>query len=180
MSVIQTIPSLSEALLRAADAYTAYCASIPDPLFFQQPEGKWSPARQTKHLITSNNMARLAFVLPGFVVRMLAGKPNRPSRSYDELVNRYRDKLARGGQASGRYIPKPIPAETGREKWLRQYQASMKKMAAAIEKTKKEERLDQYLAPHPLLGKITLRELAYFTIHHSHHHLESIRHMTSG
>ena len=82
--------------------------------------------------------------------------------------------------ASGRYIPKPIPAETGREKWLRQYQASMKKMAAAIEKTKKEERLDQYLAPHPLLGKITLRELAYFTIHHSHHHLESIRHMTSG
>ena len=180
MSVIQAIPSLSEALLRAAESYTAYCASIPDPLFFQQPEGKWSPARQTKHLITSNNMARLAFVLPGFVVRMLAGKPNRPSRSYDELVNRYHTKLAEGGQASGRYIPKPIPESTGREKWLRKYEQSMIKMAAVIGKIKNEERLDQYLAPHPLLGRITLRELAYFTIYHSQHHLETIRKMTGG
>lgn len=180
MSTIQTIPSISETTLQASAAYNLYCQSIPGHLFFQQPEGKWSPAQQTKHLITSTNMARLAFVLPGFMVRLIGGKPNRPSRSYDELVNRYHTKLAEGGQASGRYIPKAIPESTGREKWLRKYEQSMIKMAAVIGKIKNEERLDQYLAPHPLLGKITLRELAYFTIYHSHHHLESIRKMTGG
>lgn len=35
--------------------------------------------------------------------------------------------------------------------------------------------LDQYLAPHPLLGKITLRELGYFTIYHTEHHLAIIK-----
>ena len=180
MSTIQTIPTISEATLQASAAFKLYSQSIPAQLFFQQPEGKWSPAQQTKHLITSTNMARLAFVLPGFMVRLIGGKPNRPSRSYDELVNRYHTKLAEGGQASGRYIPKPIPEGTGREKWLRKYEQSMIKMAAVIGKIKNEERLDQYLAPHPLLGKITLRELAYFTIYHSHHHLETIRKMTGG
>ena len=29
-----------------------------------------------------------------------------------------------------------------------------------------EEQPDQYLAPHPLMGRITLRELCYFTIYH--------------
>ncbi|MBP6590174.1 MAG: DinB family protein [Chitinophagaceae bacterium] len=180
MSIIQTIPTISEALLQASAVYTQYCHSIPDHLFFGQPEGKWSPAQQTKHLITSTNMARLAFTLPGFMVRMIGGKPNRPSRSYDELVKRYHDKLVGGGQASGRYIPKPIPASTGREKWLRQYETSMIKIAGTIGKIKQEERLDQYLAPHPLLGKITLRELTFFTIYHSHHHLDSIRKMTGS
>lgn len=180
MSLIQTIPTISEALLQASAAYTQYCHSIPGNRFFEQPEGKWSPAQQTKHLITSTNMAKLAFVLPGFMVRLIGGKPNRSSRSYDELVTRYHDKLARGGQASGRYIPKPIPESSGREKWLRKYETSMIKMAGSIGEIKNEERLDQYLAPHPLLGKITLRELAYFTIYHSYHHLESIRKMTGG
>jgi hypothetical protein len=44
----------------------------------------------------------------------------------------------------------------------------------------KDPQLDKYIAPHPLLGKITLRELGYFTIHHMYHHLESIQKMTAG
>jgi hypothetical protein len=56
----------------------------------------------------------------------------------------------------------------------------MIKIAGTIGKIKQEERLDQYLAPHPLLGKITLRELTFFTIYHSHHHLDSIRKMTGS
>ena len=67
MSVIQTIPTISEATLQASAAYTLYCQSVSEHQFFQQPEGKWSPAQQTKHLMTSTNMARLAFVLPGFI-----------------------------------------------------------------------------------------------------------------
>jgi len=33
-----------------------------------------------------------------------------------------------------------------------------------------ETALDLYILPHPLLGKITLREMLYFTAYHVYHH----------
>jgi hypothetical protein len=34
-----------------------------------------------------------------------------------------------------------------------------------------EKNLDAYLLPHPLLGKITVREMLFFTTFHTDHHL---------
>lgn len=51
----------------------------------------------------------------------------------------------------------------------------MKKLITAINKNWSDPQLDQYLAPHPLLGKLTLRELGYFTIYHTEHHLNIIK-----
>ncbi|MCB9182399.1 MAG: DinB family protein [Flavobacteriales bacterium] len=33
-----------------------------------------------------------------------------------------------------------------------------------------ESDLERYLLPHPLLGKLTLREMLYFTLYHVQHH----------
>ena len=33
-----------------------------------------------------------------------------------------------------------------------------------------EKQLDTFILPHPLLGKLTLREMLYFTIYHAEHH----------
>ena len=88
---------------------------------------------------------------------------------YDELVAKYKLKLEQGGKASGRFIPKPIPASYGKQKMLDQFKRSMDKLVHAIQSKWKEPQLDQYIAPHPLLGKITLRELGYFTSHHTYH-----------
>ena len=33
-----------------------------------------------------------------------------------------------------------------------------------------EEDLDKFILPHPLLGKLTMREMMYFTIYHAQHH----------
>jgi hypothetical protein len=30
--------------------------------------------------------------------------------------------------------------------------------------------LDEYLLPHPLIGKLTIREILYFTIYHNLRH----------
>jgi hypothetical protein len=46
----------------------------------------------------------------------------------------------------------------------------MDKLINAIEKKTTDPHLDHFIAPHPLLGKITLRELCYFTIYHTLHH----------
>ncbi len=175
-----TIPEITQQLHSAEEKFSTFCSSLTDEQFFHQPEGKWSPAQQVKHLIISADRTRLVYVLPKFVVRWYAGKPNRPSRSYDELVGKYKMKLEQGGKASGRFVPKPIAASYGKEKMLGQFIKSMDKLAHVIQSNWKEPLLEQYLAPHPLLGKITLRELGYFTIHHTYHHLESIQKMTGN
>jgi len=175
-----TIPEITQQLQAAEEKFSKFCSSLSDEQFFHQPEGKWSPAQQVKHLIISANKTRLAYTLPKFIVRWYTGKPNRPSRTYDELVAKYKMKLEQGGKASGPFIPKPIPASYGKNKMLNQFKQSIEKLSKAIISTRKEEQLDNYLAPHPLLGKITLRELGYFTIHHTYHHLESIQKMTDG
>ena len=101
-----TIDDIEKQLYAAENAFSHFCSSLSDEQFFYQPEGKWSPAQQVKHLIVAANNTKLAFALPKFIVRWYAGKPNRPSRSYDELVDKYKLKLMQGGKASGRFIPK--------------------------------------------------------------------------
>ena len=160
----------------ASKEFTGFCSGLPDELFFKkQPADKWSVAQNVKHLITSTGTTRLAFSLPKFMVRIYTGKPNRSSRTYDELVSKYKLKLEQGGRASGRYIPGSISPKEGKEKMLHVFSNAMSRLAATIQKKWADPQLDQYIAPHPLLGKITLRELCYFTIYHTGHHLNIIR-----
>jgi hypothetical protein len=37
-----------------------------------------------------------------------------------------------------------------------------------------EQQLDLLILPHPLLGKLTLREMIYFTIYHAGHHEKQV------
>jgi hypothetical protein len=179
MNGILTIHEIQQQLLSAANEFNRYCTTLTHEQFFYQSAGKWSAAQQVRHLTIAADNTKLAFALPKFIVRWYAGKPNRPSRSYDELVAKYKLKLLQGGKASGRFIPRPLSASYGKQKMLYQFKASMDKLMHAIQSKWKEPQLDQYIAPHPLLGKITLRELGYFTIHHTYHHLESIQKMSS-
>ena len=109
------------------------------------------------------------------MLRWYAGKPNRPSRSYDELIAKYKTKLQQGGKASGKFVPAIISLKEGKEKMLGNFSRSMNRLIHGIEHNWNDQQLDQYIAPHPLLGKITLRELGYFTIYHTHHHLAIIK-----
>ena len=38
-----------------------------------------------------------------------------------------------------------------------------------------EKDLDKYILPHPLLGRMPLREMLFFTIYHTQHHTNSIK-----
>jgi hypothetical protein len=41
-----------------------------------------------------------------------------------------------------------------------------------------EAQLDEYVLPHPILGKLTIREMLYFTIYHAtHHHLATLKNL---
>jgi hypothetical protein len=153
--------------------FTDICLEIPDEKFFFEPKEKWSIAENADHLIRAIKTTQLAYSLPKPIVRLVGGKPNRASRSYDELVKKYKLKLEQGGKATGRYIPK-ISAAT-KFSLMQHWQKRNEKYLECLELKWKDLQLDKYLAPHPLLGKITLRELCYFTIYHTEHHLNAIK-----
>ena len=140
--------------------------------FLDAAPGKWSAGQQLDHLCRSVAPLNLAFRLPDFVLRMMFGSANRPSKSYEALVEKYQSKLAEGGRASGRFIPGPV-AWKSREKYLARLEKSvidLKQLVMQLD----DSQLDSLLLPHPLLGKLTLREMLYFTLYHVQHHQQAI------
>ena len=103
------LDDITRQLRKASAEFIVCCSPIEEALFFYQPADKWSIAQNVKHLIISVNKTKLAYSLPKILIRLVAGKPNRPSRSFEELVEKYKTKLQQGGRASGPFIPKSIP-----------------------------------------------------------------------
>lgn len=134
--------------------------------------GKWSAAQQAEHILKSVRPVTIAFTLPVFIPRLIFGKTNRPSRSFDTLKLRYDDKLTLGGRASSPFVPAANPVNLG--KALSRIEKNIDKLTGSVER-KSEEELDLLILPHPLLGKLTLREMLYFTIFHVVHHEETIK-----
>lgn len=137
------------------------------------PEGKWTTAQQIDHLIKSANPLNMALKMPKFFIKSQFGTPNREGRSFDGLVKRYRERLAEGGAARGLYIPETHSTEK-KSKLLKEYGAQRDRLVKIITKWKEKD-LDKYLLPHPLLGKLTIREMLFFTIYHNRHHLEILK-----
>ena len=168
----------TEIITAVENAFTKFsqtCNGIEDVTFFKRPDEKWSVAENVQHLIISTNTSSLAWYLPLFLVRWIGGTPNRNSRTYDELKDKYYKKLSEGGRASSRFVPKPIEIKYGKQKLMDNWNKAIAKFIKTLNKNRSENDLDNYLVKHPLLGRITLRELGYFTIFHTEHHLHSIQ-----
>ena len=161
------------ALNENVDAFNNYIALLTKEQFEASPGGKWSAGQNLDHLIRAIKPLQLAYGLPKFALRIMFGKTNRPSKTYDELVAKYKAKLAAGGRASGPFIP-PFVGFEKKGELIKKYADLKQKLVAKIGK-QSEKDLDVYILPHPLLGKVTLREMLYFIIHHNEHHLELLK-----
>lgn len=166
---IQDKSEIITALSEKVGAFNHFIEPLNKDQFEVMPNGKWSAGQNLDHLIRAIKPLQLAYGLPKFALRIMFGKTNRPSKTYDELVAKYKAKLAAGGKASGPFIPPAISFDKKNE-LLKKYESQKQKLITKIEK-QSERDLDLYILPHPLLGKVTLREMLYFTIHHNEHHL---------
>jgi len=142
------------------------------------PEGKWTAAQQLDHIVRSVSPVNMAMGLPKFILKWKFGVANRSSKTYEGLTEKYTRKLQEGGKASGRFVPSPISADQ-KEKLLSQLDNVVKKLCSKTG-NHSEEALDKYILPHPLLGKLTLREMLYFTAYHVQHHSELVEKGLAG
>ncbi|MDX2285415.1 MAG: DinB family protein [Bacteroidia bacterium] len=163
-----TTPALLQSLSAGHQAFADQIGSLGEAEFMAAAPGKWTPGQQLDHIRRSVGPVLLAFRLPRFVLRRLFGTANRPSRSYEELVQRYQDRLAKGGRAPGPFIPAAVP--------FAQRAALSARLMRSVEQLCRiagrmpDAELDRCILPHPLLGKLTLREMLYFTRYHVQHH----------
>ncbi len=159
---------IQQLLSQNATAFVDFVAQQPETKFLETPEHKWSVGQNLGHLIKSLSPVNQALLLPGFILRLLFGKPNRPPRTYQQLVERYKQKLASGGRASGRFVP-AVVTWTEKDKKIARFKSEAEAMASRLSFWS-EDRLDKYLIPHPLLGKLTVREMLFFSAYHIEHH----------
>lgn len=138
-----------------------------DEFLFQKGE-KWSAGQHADHIVRSVSPVVMAFGLPRFVPKLMFGKSKRPSRTFEGLVEKYNVKLAKGGKASGRFVPKEISLQ--QKPFLpKQIMYYTNELCKQVEKMSDHE-LENLLLPHPLLGKLTFKEMLYFTAYHVEHH----------
>ncbi len=148
--------------------------------FFDRPPGGWSPWDTLRHLVKSVNAVSGGALMPRFALGIAFGKnSNERSRRFAEVRDDYLRHLNRGANA-GRYSPslKPVPAtqkeaETERHHAMRQWKKAAKRLARILNRWTNSE-LDRYLMPHPILGKISTREMLFFTLYHNLHHATAV------
>lgn len=165
----QIVAELAESFNSLADV----CVQVQYGNFNTSVEGKWSAGENIQHLVNATKMTNVAFNVPKFVHVLLYGKPHRASHGYSKVVDNYLRQLNHGAKASGVYVPKK--RDYKKELLQQRIQAQGDKLIASINNKWNEEQLDRYVIKHPILGLLTLRELAYFTIYHNDHHLKTIK-----
>ncbi len=160
--------AIGTALQLHHEAFIARVLAVPLNERAVSRNGKWTPAQQLEHILRAVRPVAMALLVPKWFLRWRFGKPNRPARDYDGLVQRYEEKLSAGGRASGRFVPPTVPANE-----VEHIAVSLRSTVDDLSRrvnTWTEKDLDTVLMPHPLLGKLTAREMLFFTIYHVQHH----------
>jgi uncharacterized damage-inducible protein DinB len=137
-------------------------------------DGKWSVNQNIDHLCKVLLPVNKALSKPKLLLRYAFGKPNRAGRDYDALVKRYREKAQGPAKAPEVYNAKENK-HLSSQIILEEYQALSQKYLNIVDRKWSEKQLDSYLLVHPLLGKITIRELLYFVHFHTDHHFTAMK-----
>ncbi len=166
---------LATQLIGCHQSFSDLIAGLTEEQFNRAPENKWNAGQQLDHLYRSVRPLVTAMKLPVWLPGLLFGKSNQPSTAYEGIVTRYRQQLSKGATATGQYRPQPIGYSA--RIWVNGAMVNAATSVAQQIRKLSEEQLDQFRLPHPLLGKLSFREMGYFTICHVRHHADSVKHM---
>jgi DinB superfamily len=139
------------------------------------PESKWTTGQHVLHLLQSIKPLNTALSLPRFVLKYKFGTSNRAVRDYDSIVKRYHERLkeVNGITFKGSRNMK-VPKLKEKTYLLNRLQVEQKKLQHKTKKWK-DNNLDNLILPHPLLGKMPVREIIMWTAYHVEHHTNTLK-----
>jgi len=161
---------LKQQLVEKHNTFADYVLSLNETHFnFALPE-KWNAGQHLQHILIS--VARLGKAIdnPKFVISLEEAGLKREGMSYEALIAVYLEFIKKGAKASAPFVPELVTIEQ-RPQLVKDVQAAVTELCLKLD-AYSEQQLNELTIPHPLLGRITLREMIYFTIKHAEHHYE--------
>lgn len=145
-----------------------YINSLTDEQFVYSRNGKWTAGQQFSHVYLT--LLPFPKILPSkeYIVQKF-GKIDRPIWSYNTVIENY-FKTSR--QAPQQFIPEQV-SPLQKEIITGDLQRILLTIQQLLDQYTDEE-LDTFVIPHPLLGKLTIREVFYLMTYHATHHLRQI------
>ena len=139
------------------------------------PKNKWTTGQQALHLLQSIKTLNNALSLPKFILKYRFGKSNREVRGYDAVAKRYNERLKSvNGRTFGPSQNMRIPKLNEKQYLIDRLQTENKKLQYKTRKWS-DKQLDTYILPHPLMGKMPVREIIMWTAYHVEHHTNTLK-----
>lgn len=166
---------ISSALESVEAEVASFFGSLSAEEMILRAGAAWTAMEHLMHLNTSVSAVARGLSAPRWLLRLRFGRARGASRTYEQVRETYRAALAGGGGATGVFVPEredlstAVAGERAGEvlaRWARVNE----RLRSALRGWSERE-LDRIRLPHPLLGKLTSREMLFFTLYHNQHHI---------
>ncbi|OBX24457.1 DinB family protein [Gelidibacter algens] len=154
-------------------AFWETAIQLPNPTI--SINGKWSVCQNVQHITIALLRVSNFLALPKSSIKSDYGLSERASSSYEISFKVFRNTLENGIKTTEAFMPE-TNLETSIIELVRQGKDTLDTFISNL-KNWSEEEFEMYNCPHPVFGKITVREILYFTIYHAQHHNETINKM---
>lgn len=146
-----------------------------NPNDFHQPlaENKWSAGEHLGHLILSTKALVKGLSIPKWILSTRFGKNNRVEKSFLQTKERYYTRLQTGTVKAPPNFVFQGANEKSKDNLIEHFIDQLNRLLGLLDQWNEKE-LSTYILPHPAIGKLTIREMMFFTIFHTAHHREII------
>ena len=146
-----------------------YVSSLTDEEFIYSINQKWTAGQQLKHIYLTLIPFPKALASKEFLIQNF-GKIDRPTWDYDTVLENY---FKTSLQAPERFHPEGLITSDEKNKIISDIQETLIIVQNLLNNYSEEE-FDNLILPHPLLGKLTIREMFCLMSYHPTNHLYQI------
>ena len=141
-----------------------------DDYTYSHGNSEWAAYQGLEHHKKVLKKIVFALSIPSFILKLIYGKSNNPSQSYDKTLELYQIRINDGAKSTREFLPsKTLQASLEQDCIV--LISTVEKLLLKVGKLDEHD-LDTILLPHPILDTITLREMLYFCMIHIEMHHE--------